>query len=108
MNSKPEDKRKHPRRAVLWSGKLQFGKYQFDCQIWNVSLLGAKVKVGLPLKEGSTVELMMDKFGSLKGEVKWQHDGSLGLQFEEPPEKVMLAFGSSVIRLGLSSELESA
>ncbi len=108
MNNKPEDKRAHPRRAVLWSGKLQFGKYGFDCQIWNVSLLGAKVKVGLPLKAGSEVELLMDKFGSLAGEVVWQNDGTLGLIFEEPPEKVMLAFGSSVIRLGLADAMENA
>lgn len=95
------ENRNVPRRAVLWSGNLEFGEYAFDCQIWNISLGGAKIRVGLPLLEGSEVNLALDRFGNFTGTVVWQSDGNLGLRFDADPEIIRKTFGDAIIKLGL-------
>lgn len=93
--------RSAPRRAVLWSGNLEFGEYVFDCQIWNISLGGAKIRVGLPLLAESEISLALDRFGSFKGSVVWQTDGNLGLHFDADPELIRKTFGDAIVKLGL-------
>ena len=103
-----DEHRKEPRRAVLWSGHLEFGEYVFDCQIWNVSLGGAKIRVGLPLLEGSGVVLALERFGTFAGTVVWQTDGNLGLRFDGDPEAVREVFGDAVVKLGLDQGAPAA
>jgi len=99
-----DDGRHDPRRAVLWTGKVEFGDYVFECQIWNISLGGAKIRVGLPLLPGSQVTLLLDRFGTFRGKVVWQDDRSLGLHFDADPAIIRRMFGDSVISLGLDNQ----
>ena len=99
--TKSDDKRRNKRRAVLWSGDLQYGEHEFRCHIWDVSLGGTKVKVGVPLAIGTPVQISLGRFGKFKGNVAWQKDDTLGLQFNEAPELIRSIFGDSIIKLGL-------
>lgn len=98
------ESRTAPRRAVLWSGNLEFGEYVFDCQIWNISLGGAKIRVGLPLLAGSEIQLSLDRYGNFRGVVMWNVDGNLGLKFEADAEIIRETFGDSIVKLGLEEE----
>ena len=97
-----KDSRTTPRRAVLWSGKLVFGDHSFDCQIWNISLGGAKVNVGLPFAAGTEVSLVLEDKGKFTGKVMWQGERNLGIKFDQDEEVVRDAFGSdALVTLGL-------
>ena len=96
-----EENRQNPRRAVLWTGKIEFGDYVFDCQIWNISLGGARIRVGLPLLPDSDVTLILDKYGSFRGKVVWQDSQCLGLRFNADHNIIRRLFGDSVVSLGL-------
>lgn len=98
------ESRNAPRRAVLWSGNLEFGEYVFDCQIWNISLGGAKIRVGLPLLAGSEIQLSLDRYGTFRGIVVWNVDGNLGLRFDADSEIIRETFGDSIVKLGLDEE----
>ena len=95
-----EDRRQHPRRAVLWVGELGLGGATFDCQVWNVSLSGAKLRASLPLGPGTPVDLTLPRFGVLPANVVWRSGNELGLAFSST-EEVRAALGETVGRLGL-------
>ncbi len=95
------DKRQSVRRAVLWSGDLHYGDYDFRCQIWDVSLGGAKVRVDVPLAIGAEVKITLGRYGKFKGHVAWQNDTELGLKFEGDPQVIRDIFGENTIKLGL-------
>ena len=99
------DNREKPRRAVLWSGKLQFGDHDFECQIWNISLGGAKVNVGLPFSEGTDVKLVLEGRGEFSAKVMWHGERNLGLKFDDPPAEIRKAFGDdAIVTLGLDDD----
>jgi len=99
------DNRGKPRRAVLWSGKLQFGDHEFECQIWNISLGGAKVNVGLPFSEGTDVTLVLKDRGEFAAKVMWRGERNLGLKFEDAPDDIRKAFGNdAIVTLGLDDD----
>ena len=100
-----KDNRNSPRRAVLWSGKLEFGDHSFDCQIWNISLGGAKVNVGLPFAAGTDVTLVLEDKGKFTGKVMWQGERNLGIKFDQDEALVKEAFGSdAIVTLGLDDD----
>lgn len=103
-SSEPEqqgrDRRRRARRQVLWSAKLGFAGRNYDVQVWNVSLLGAKLKSAPPFGPGSEVMLEIARFGAFPATVVWRSGDAVGLNFVAPDE-VAAAFGESVQTLGL-------
>lgn len=106
---KPENnatRRAFSRRHVLWPAKLEVGKHVFSCQIWNVSLGGARLRIDIPLKEGSEVILDIPSRGRIPSVVSWSNEQGLGLAFQVSPDRVREMFHTGVAILGLDSSPE--
>ena len=95
------DNRRHRRRSVLWPAKLTVGKHTVSCQIWNLSLGGARVRVDLPLKEGSDIVLTVADRGDIPATVAWALDSSLGIAFNVPEDTIRKMFADRLHVLGL-------
>lgn len=103
--NKPEvsdERRRAPRRPVLWNGKLLVGKHRFDCRILDISLTGARLQIDLPLKRGAEVGLSIPRCEELPAAVSFQRDDRLGLSFTIPPDEVADKVGEAAAHtLGL-------
>jgi len=89
------------RRSVLWPAKILIGKHELACQVWNLSLGGARVRIDLPIQEGTKVTLSVAGRGEMAASVAWSVDGSLGLDFLVSPEVVKRMFKDRLHILGL-------
>lgn len=97
------DARAYRRRSVLWPAKLIVGQHDFNCQIWNMSLGGARIKIDLPLKDNATVVLAVAGRGNIPAKVSWCDDGKVGLAFAMPPEEVRVLFLDRADSLGFET-----
>lgn len=97
------DARAYRRRSVLWPAKLEVGRHDFDCQIWNMSLGGARVRLDMPIKDGAKVMLSIAGRGDIPAKVRWSDDRAAGLEFLIPPEEVRIMFMDRLQTLGLDA-----
>ncbi len=95
------DARGYRRRSVLWPAKLLVGRHDFQCQIWNMSLGGARVRLDLPIREGADVRLIIAGRGEIPATVRWFRNDTAGLSFNIPAEEVRLLFLDQLQSLGL-------
>jgi len=95
------------RRSVLWPGKLVIGKHELTCQVWNLSLGGARVRIDLPIQEGTDLKLNVASRGEIDAVVAWTEDGSLGLDFVSGPDLVRRMFEDRLHVLGLDEDTQS-
>lgn len=77
----PSERRVKQRRTVLWPARLLVGRHDVACQIWNLSLGGARIRCDLPLREGSPVALKIPEIEALEAHISWSEGDSMGLQF---------------------------
>ena len=96
-----DNRRRLRRRSILWPARLHVGRHVFPCQIWNLSLGGARLRVDLPLKEGANVVLDMPGRGRIPAIVAWTGNAQIGLAFDMPPERVRRLFEDLLGTLGL-------
>lgn len=92
------------RRSVLWPAKLIIGEHEFSCQVWNLSLGGARVRMDLPIQEGTNVKLWVADRGEIDALVVWSKEGSLGLDFCVGAEVVRRMFEDRLHILGLDED----
>jgi len=92
------------RRSVLWPGKLVVGRHELTCQVWNLSLGGSRVRIDLPIQEGTELKLNVSGRGDIDAVVVWSHDGSLGLDFLIGPEVIRRMFEDRLHVLGLDED----
>lgn len=95
------DARAYRRRSVLWPAKLKVGRHDFNCQIWNMSLGGARVRLDMPIKEGVDVVLSIVGRGDIPAAVCWSEDSAAGLEFKVSVEEVRVMFMDRLQTLGL-------
>jgi len=98
---KSKDNRRFRRRSVLWPAKLVIGRHHISCQIWNLSLGGARVRVDLPIKEGTVLLLSVVGRGDIPASVSWVDDEAMGLAFDAPAETIKEMFKDRLHILGL-------
>lgn len=91
------------RRSVLWPARLLIGRHEFACQVWNLSLGGARVRMDLPIQEGTDLVLSVKGRGDIDATVAWTKEGSLGLDFRIAPEVVKEMFADRLHVLGLDA-----
>jgi hypothetical protein len=84
------DQRKSGRRRTLFGGVVYTGGNEaWDCSIFDISELGAKVRVALDLPVGSFVDLKINKLNDIRRcKVMWVREGHLGLEFVVKIDKV--------------------
>lgn len=97
------DARVHRRRSVLWPASLKVGRHNFSCQIWNMSLGGARIRLDMPIKEGAKVTLTIAGRGDIPSKVRWFENNAAGLEFSIAPHEVRVLFMDRLQVLGLDT-----
>lgn len=95
--------RDHTRRSVLWPAVIDVNGHTFNCQIWNLSLGGVRIRFDIPLKEGSDVILRIPNRNNAEilSRIAWQREDTVGLLFMVPPSKIREIFHDRLHILGL-------
>ena len=86
--------RKHNRRTVIQSVTVRIGGFDFDCTAYDVSLGGIRLKVDVPVEQGTNVLVQIKNKIKQTAKVIWSADGFMGLCFMENPEKVKVGLGT--------------
>jgi hypothetical protein len=89
-------RRKHRRKAVLWSARLKAEEGAFDCVAFDLSLGGVKLRLNARIALHRPVKLVLERFGALEGELVWRRAGTIGLRFLTPPDEVGRLLGESL------------
>jgi len=80
--------RERERSDVLFSTEIIFGDKIIGCEVLDISSGGIRVRASWALPRGEEVILKIDKAGDYKATVVWVHEGELGLEFSDDPERV--------------------
>lgn len=104
VQSSGHDSRSFKRRSVLWPAKLLIGRHTISCQIWNLSLGGARVRVDLPIQEGTELILSIEGRGELSAVVIWCEHEAMGLDFKVASSTIKRMFEDRLHILGLDEE----
>lgn len=83
------ERRCHQRAAVLWAASLKGANQVADCVVLNLGVTGALLRMAVPFERSFPVTLHSYHFGRLAGRVIWQEGNAVGLQFIEPPDRVV-------------------
>src|SRR5690348_188753 len=76
-----KDRRKHPRKRVVWPATLETVRGKIPCRVSNISPGGARLRVDEPVLVGEYVTLAIPAHGEFDGIVAWQRDSVIGMQF---------------------------
>ena len=87
-NALDQGSRQFKRSAVLWQATLDCGDAPLDCQIYNFSAGGAKLRTEAPITRRSMVRLEGRHFGTISARIVWHRDDWVGLSFLDEPAKV--------------------
>ncbi len=103
----PGEKRRLSRRSILWNGhlrlaSLKMGQHDFRCQIWNLSLGGARLRIDVPLQSGTEVYLSIEGKIDIPSTVVWTEGNKMGVKFRMNCEGVYALLGDQAQALGLS------
>lgn len=102
--SNGEDSRYYQRRSVLWPAKLRLNSHEITCQVWNLSLGGARVRIDLPIQTGTDLTLYISGRGEFPATVSWNKDNAMGISFRCSAAKIQEAFADKAHVLGLDEE----
>ena len=69
------------RNWVLYQARLTMGDDVIDCEVLNVSMGGAKLRLKRAADCGARVSLTIDSHGPLPARVAWQSGQDLGVEF---------------------------
>ncbi|VAV87988.1 hypothetical protein MNBD_ALPHA02-1179 [hydrothermal vent metagenome] len=86
--------RKHNRRTVIQTATLNVGDFKFPCTAYDISLGGIRLKVDMPIEQGTNVLIQLKNKLKQTARVIWSADGFMGLSFEDNPEAVRAGLGS--------------
>ena len=85
--------RRNVRKRVLWGAQLQISAARFDCIVVDLSLGGARLHFAERIEMGQEVALILDRIGSLRAEVVWQEERSIGVRFTDDPQRIAQLIG---------------
>jgi PilZ domain len=93
-----QEQRRHIRKRVLWTARLDTAEGSYSCIIMNVSRSGAKIRLPSPVMISSRqpVELVLEAFGELAAEIVWQRGDKMGIHFTADPTQVAKIIGASI------------
>jgi hypothetical protein len=77
------ERRKRPRKGVLWHGHLRTPAGVLACRVLDLSARGAKLEVDGTVAPGQGVTLVMEPLGEFSGVVAWARNGRAGLRINE-------------------------
>jgi hypothetical protein len=91
-----KEQRRHIRKHVLWTARLETGNGSLDCIILNISRSGAKLRLTAPSLLLQPVKLIMESYGTLPAEIVWQNVDNVGIRFNADPEAVAKILGDAL------------
>ena len=84
-----KERRAYWRNTVVWNGNLTIEESSVECVVLNVSANGAKLHFSQPIDFADpTGVLTIPRLGEFGAEIAWVKGNTIGLRFEEPPERV--------------------
>ena len=96
------ERQRHPRHSALIPGKLVSGDEEVDCEVLNVSVGGAKIRIAQPIETNSHVRVRILRVGEFTGRIAWRNGTTMGVEFQD--ELTELA---RIVEDVLSTETES-
>jgi hypothetical protein len=93
---RPEERRQHKRKPVLWSARVESRDGAADCIILDLSLGGAKLRGQLGVQARQSVTLVIDRFGAIRAEVVWARQGYMGLRFTDSHDQIAHILGTTL------------
>jgi hypothetical protein len=94
--ARPEDRRRHKRKPVLWSARVESRTGAAECIILDLSLGGAKLQGKVEVQARQAVTLVIDRFGAIRAEVVWARSGYMGLRFTDSQDQIAHILGSTL------------
>ena len=79
----PADRQKHPRYQTFCPGKLYTGGRIVDCEVINISVDGAKVRLAQEIEVASQARLRIEGIGEFTGRIAWRDGQFLGIEFPD-------------------------
>ncbi len=73
--------RRHPRFAVLWTGRIDVSAEWIDCAILNISADGAKLRFFKAIDLPKNFSVSVDRYGVFPAELAWREGNSAGVRF---------------------------
>lgn len=89
------DKRRHARRAVLYSGTLHQDDMSTDCIIKDISASGAQIVTERPVARDRDFILDIDRAGLFTSRLIWRDDNRVGMMFLHDPQSVAQRIGAA-------------
>ena len=83
----PEERRRHKRLPVFWTGRISPDNGRdrdISVNLMDISAGGARVTMAEPVHGCPMVKLTIDRVGEFFGEVVWEGLGDLGIRFVDP------------------------
>jgi len=80
------EKRRFPRRKVIWSARVVTRIGDRPCTVLNISRGGAQIKLDVTLDPCTGIELSIAGIGKLPGWVAWASHDRAGIEFAELSE----------------------
>lgn len=79
--NRPPDQRAVRRWQVLEEAEIVAKDDKIECQVQDISPVGANISLAQPLNVGDAVSLVLIGFGAVPAEVAWSDGHSAGLKF---------------------------
>ncbi|MSO93413.1 MAG: PilZ domain-containing protein [Rhodospirillales bacterium] len=80
--------REFERHSYVSTAQLLVGSRAVPCEVSDISLGGAMIRLASPLKQGAEVTLNMDPYGKVVGTAVWNREGLSGIKFTDSAELV--------------------
>jgi hypothetical protein len=94
--ARPEERREHKRKPVLWSARVEWNSGAAECIIMDLSLGGAKLRGPVAAKAHDPVTLVIDRFGTIRAEIVWARMGYIGLRFTDSHDQISHILGTTL------------
>jgi hypothetical protein len=84
-----KERRAFWRNTVVWNGNLNIEDGSVECVVLNVSANGAKLHFSKPIDFSDPKGVLcIPRLGEFAAEIAWVKGTTVGLRFEESPERV--------------------
>jgi hypothetical protein len=91
------EKRRLPRKKVLWAARVTSAIGERQCTIFNLSRGGALIRLDTTLDRCATIELTIPGVGKLPGWVVWSSYDRAGIQFSDLSESQAAALEQALL-----------
>ncbi|MDG1707387.1 MAG: PilZ domain-containing protein [Emcibacteraceae bacterium] len=94
-----DSRREYKRRTVVWPAVIYVNNFEFKCNLYDVSVGGARLKLALPLSEGTHLQIKIKSYGLIDAVVVRQNNQFIGLKFSNDSEYINTSFDKYVKKL---------